>query len=366
MNADVSFMRLALRLGRKGLGRTSPNPPVGAVVVAHSVVVGRGYHRQAGGPHAEVEALYDAGRRAAGGTLYVTLEPCNHHGRTPPCTEAILAAGIRRVLVGVRDPNPHVRGKGAARLRRRGIEVEIGVEAEACSELIAAFAKHSRTGRPYVTLKLAASLDGRIATQTGASRWITGEKARRTVHRWRNEVDAIMVGAETVRADDPALTSRVRGGRDPLRVIVDGRLRIPLGARVLTNEAGSGTLVATVARKARMIKSLRQRGVEVLVLPGRDGRLSLRRLLRELGRRGVMSVLLEGGANLAAAALRERVVDRFYCFLAPKLIGADGRPMVGSLGVLDPSRALPVHDLRVSRLGDDLLVGAMLGDDRVV
>lgn len=366
MNADVSFMRLALRLGRKGLGRTSPNPAVGAVVVAGDTVVGRGYHRQAGGPHAEAAALDAAGDRAAGGTLYVTLEPCNHHGRTPPCTDAILAAGIRRVVLGVRDPNPQVRGKGATRLRRRGVEVVIGVEEEACIDLITAFSKHTRTGRPYVTLKLAASLDGRIATSSGASRWITGEKARRTVHRWRNEVDAIMVGAETVRVDDPALTCRIRGGRDPLRVIVDGRLRIPLGARVLTNGAATGTLVATVTRKTRMIETLRKRGAEVLVLPGRNGQLSLRRLLRELGRRGVMSVLIEGGANLAAAALRERVVDRFQCFFAPLLIGADGRPMVGPLGVLDPSRALSVRNLRVSRLGDDFLMGATLGDSRVV
>ena len=221
-------------------------------------IVGRGYHRQAGGPHAEVTALDAAGDRAAGGTLYVTLEPCNHHGRTPPCTEAILAAGIGRVVVGVRDPNPQVRGKGATRLRRRGVEVVSGVEEEACLDLITAFSKHTRTGRPYVTLKLAASLDGRIATSSGASRWITGEKARRAVHRWRSEVDAIMVGAETVRADDPALTSRIRGGRDPLRVIVDGRLRIPLGARVLTNGAATGTLVATVTRKTRMIETLRK------------------------------------------------------------------------------------------------------------
>ncbi len=353
-------MRFALRLGRKGMGRTSPNPPVGAVVVTHGRVVGCGSHRRAGEPHAEIEALRAAGGRARGATLYVTLEPCNHQGRTPPCSEEVLAAGIRRLVFGVRDPNPHVRGGGAARLRRAGVAVQEGVEAKACGELIAAFAKHVRTGRPLVTLKLAASLDGRIATRTGSSRWVTGEAARRFVHRLRNEVDAVMVGAGTVIADDPALTCRMRGGRDPLRVVVDGRLRVPLRSQVLTNEAAPGTLVATVATRDPKLNILRRRGATVAVLPGRRGVFPLRILLDLLGKRGITSVMIEGGATLAASALRERVVDRLLCFVAPKLIGADGQAMIGSLGVRRIGEALDVHDLRVSRVGCDILLHAAI------
>ena len=356
MNDDAAFMREALRLGRKGLGRTSPNPPVGAVVVANRRVVGRGYHRHAGAPHGEAEALRQAGARSRGATLYVTLEPCNHHGRTGPCTDAILAAGVRRVVFGVRDPNRRVRGGGAARLRRRGIRVESGVEAEACAELIAGFTSVARRRRPLVALKLAATLDGRIATARGASRWITGESARRVAHRLRNEYDAIMVGAGTVIADDPALTCRLPRGRDPLRVIVDGRLRVPLSARVLTNAAATGTLLATTMRHHRKLHALRRRGVSIVTLPGRDGVFSLRRLLAQLAARGVSSVLIEGGSTLAAAALRERVVDRLFIFIAPKLIGADGTPMVGSLGVRAMRAAMGIRVQAVRRLGADLLV----------
>jgi diaminohydroxyphosphoribosylaminopyrimidine deaminase/5-amino-6-(5-phosphoribosylamino)uracil reductase len=366
VSEDTDFMRLALRLGRRGLGRTSPNPAVGAVVVAGGEIVGRGYHRRAGEPHAEIEALRDAGERARGSTLYVTLEPCNHHGRTPPCTESVLAAGIRRVVFGVPDPNRDVKKGGAERLRRRGVEVVGGVEAESCGELIAGFARYAQIGRPLVTLKLAASLDGRIATRSGASRWITGSPARRFVHRLRNETDAVMVGAGTVIADDPALTCRVRGGRDPLRVIVDGRLRVPPHARVLTKDLARGTLLATVTCRTKFVDRMRQDGVTVLVLPGRRGVLSLRQLLKMLGQRGVRSVVIEGGATLAGSALRERVVDRLLLFLAPKVIGGDGWPMISSLGVNRLADAPGVGPLSVSRLGGDLLIRAAIGGPRAV
>lgn len=359
MTRDSAFMREAVRLGRKGLGRTGPNPPVGAVVVSKGRVVGRGYHRGAGLPHGEIEALRRAGTRSRGATLYVTLEPCNHHGRTPPCSEAILAAGIRHVVFGVRDPNPHVRGGGAARLRRQGIAVESGVEATACAELIAGFSHVVTRGRPLVTLKLAASLDGRIATRTGASRWITAPPARELVHRLRNEHDAVMVGAGTVRADDPSLTCRIRGGRDPLRVIVDGRLRTPLTARVVSPPFAAGTIIATTTRSGRGLAELRRRGVRILTMPGR-GKLSLPVLLRRLAAQGVSTVLLEGGAELAAAALRAGVVDRLLLFFAPVLIGGDGVPMIGSLGVKHMTRAPGLRILEVSHVGVDVLVQAEL------
>jgi diaminohydroxyphosphoribosylaminopyrimidine deaminase/5-amino-6-(5-phosphoribosylamino)uracil reductase len=356
---DSRFMRQAVRLARRGLGRTSPNPPVGAVVVAGGRVVARGYHRGAGCPHGEIEALRAAGPRSRGATLYVTLEPCNHHGRTPPCTEAILAAGVRRVVFGVRDPNPRVRGGGAARLRRRGIVVESGVEADACAELVAAFSSLVTRGRPLVTLKLAASLDGRIATRTGASRWITSAPARDLVHRLRNEYDAVMVGAGTVLADDPELTCRLRGGRDPLRVIVDGRLRTPLTARVVSAAAAPGTVIATTTRSGRKLDALRRRGVRVLTLPGRAATISLPALMRRLAADGVSSVLIEGGAVLAATAVRARVVDRAFFFLASKLIGGDGVPMIGPLGVRTMDQTPALRVVRTKTLGPDLLVEAV-------
>jgi len=330
------------------------------VVVKAGRVIGRGFHRRAGAPHAEAVALEEAGRAARGATLYVTLEPCTHQGRTPPCVEAVLRAGIRRVVVGTRDPNPRVTGKGMETLARKGVAVCDGVEAAACEELIAPFARHVRSGLPLVTLKLAASLDGRIATSTGASRWITGEAARRRVHRLRNEVDAIMVGAGTVLADDPLLTCRIPGGRDPLRVIVDGRLRTPPTARVLTNGAAQGTLIATVKDGSPALAVLRQSGAEIVLLPGRNGIFSLQRLLALLGKRGIMSVMIEGGATLAAAALRARVVDRLVCFLAPRLIGGDGMPMIASLGVRDLAKAPPANRIRIARLGEDIMIDAVL------
>ncbi len=362
---DARFMRLALRLGRRGLGRTSPNPPVGAVVVAAGRVVGRGYHHRAGAAHGEIEALNAAGPRARGATLYVTLEPCAHHGRTPPCTEAIIAAGIRRVVFGSRDPNPKVAGNGMGRLRAAHIKVDAGVEQAACDELIAAFRKHVLSGLPLVTLKLAASLDGRIATATGASRWITGEDSRRFVHRLRARHDAVLVGAETVIRDDPELTCRIRGGRNPLRVILDGRLRLPLRARVLTTPSAAATLVCTGRRpSAAKVRRLQSRGAEVLRLPDRAGRIGINQVLRALGERGLMSVLIEGGATVAAAAIRARAVDRLLIFYAPKLIGGDGRPLLGPLGVRRLAAAPRLGMLRVKRFAADVLLATEIVGER--
>lgn len=358
-------MRAALRLARKGLGRTSPNPPVGAVVVKAGRIVGRGYHRRAGAAHAEVVALRDAGPLARGASLYVTLEPCNHTGATPPCADAVLASGVKSVFVGCGDPNPNVSGGGLARMRRAGIVVVEGIEGDRCREILRPFATRVTTGLPLVTLKLAASLDGRIATRTGESRWITGEPARRLVHQWRNEMDAIMVGAGTVIADDPELTCRLRRGRDPLRIIVDGRLRVPASARVLTNDLASGTLVATAKAGGEKVRQMQRNGVQIETFTARrDGSFRLRTLLRRLGRRGVSSVLLEGGADLAASALREGVVDRVACFIAPTLIGADGRAMVGILGVERVNAAITVRSPRLTCVGTDFLFeGEIRGRD---
>lgn len=361
---DTKFMRLALRAGRRGLGRTSPNPPVGAVVVQRGRVVGTGYHHKAGMPHAEVEALREAGDRARGATVYVTLEPCNHHGRTPPCTEALVDASVRRVVIGTADPNPKVAGKGAERLGRAGIAVATGVLQRQCDELIAFFRKHVATGVPFVTLKLAGTLDGRIATATGDSRWITSEASRRYVHRLRDTHDAVLVGAGTVLADDPELTCRRRGGRDPLRVVVDGRLRLPLQAKLVRTASETPTLVYT-ARGAEAAKkrSLEEEGVTVVALPHRGGVMSWDRILRDLGGRGVASVLVEGGGETAAALLREGVVDEFLLFLSPKLIGGDGRAVLGSLGVRELQDAISLRNLRVRRFSEDLFLASTVHTD---
>jgi diaminohydroxyphosphoribosylaminopyrimidine deaminase/5-amino-6-(5-phosphoribosylamino)uracil reductase len=300
-------------------------------------------------------ALRDAGRRARGATLYVTLEPCAHQGRTPPCTDAVRAAGIARVVLGCSDPNPRVKGNGAGHLRRAGIAVVAGVLQAECLEQIRFFTKHVRTGRPWVTLKLAASLDGRIATANGDSRWITGEKARALVHEWRDTHDAILVGSETVRRDDPALTCRRKGGRDPLRVVLDGRLRLPLTARV----AQSGTIVFTRrGASTAKLRRLRAQGVEVVELRPRAGELAWRDVQTELGGRGVCSVLVEGGGLVAASVLRSGDVDRVSLFYGPKLVGGDGRPMIGALAVEKMAAALPLEILAVRQLDGDLLVEA--------
>lgn len=357
-------MQRALDLAAKGLGRTSPNPAVGAVIVRGGRVIGEGFHRRAGLPHAEVEALRQLNGTARGATLYVNLEPCSHHGRTPPCTDALIAAGLQRVVVGMTDPNPLVRGRGLRRLRRAGIEVKTGVLRERCERLNEDFAVFIRTGRPLVTLKLAASLDGRIATASGDSQWISNAASRRLVHELRNRADAVLVGAETVRADDPRLTCRVRGGRDPLRVILDGRLTISPQARVCTQRSTAPTLIVTTEESGRGEKktALERQGVEVLCLPGELGRVRLGSLLEELGRRGIKQVLIEGGGQVAAAALGEGIVDKVLFFYAPTLLGGESRPMIGPLGIDRVAAGLKLHTIALYRLGDDVLVTGYVGD----
>ncbi len=354
---DAAHMRTALRLARKGLGRTSPNPAVGAVVVRGGTVVGAGYHRRAGLPHAEVEAIRAAGPAARGADLYVTLEPCAHTGRTGPCTEAIVAAGIRRVAAAMEDPNPLVAGPGFAALRAAGIAVATGpLEGEA-RELNAAYCRWIVTGRPYVTLKLALSMDGQIAARSGSSRWISGEKARAIVHRMRSRSDAVLVGGGTLRADDPLLTARVAGGRDPKRVVVTSRLdRLP-GSRMVRE--GSSQVIAVCPRgvRARDAERARAAGVRVIPLPARGGRIAAAALLGALGREGIASLLVEGGGRTAGWLVAEGAVDRFVLFLAPMLLGEGVRAFSGfSARRIADGRGIAVRSVR--RVGDDLMVTA--------
>ncbi len=357
MVGDAYWMHRALELARRGQGRTSPNPLVGAVVVREGQEVGCGYHAAAGGPHAEAVALAMAGPLARGATLYVNLEPCDHHGRTPPCTEAILAAGITRVVVAHEDPDPRVRGRGIARLQAAGVEVVVGVLEQEAERLNAAYLKHRTTGLPLVTVKWAMSLDGRIATRMGSSRWITGPQAREEAHRLRDTHDAVLVGIGTVLRDDPALTCRIPGGRDPLRVVVDSRLRTPPDARML-REGSSPVVVATTHRaRPEDVDRLRQAGAEVWVCGEEDGRVSLPDLFRRLAQRGVLSVLVEGGSTLHAAVLEAGLADRIVAFIAPVLIGGHEAPgPVGGKGIAEIAEALRLAHFTVRSVGPDLCV----------
>jgi len=348
--APEHFMALALAEARKGLGTTSPNPCVGAAIVKNGELVALGHTAPVGGPHAEIVALRAAGAKAKGADLYSTLEPCNHFGRTPPCTEAILNAGIARVFVGARDPNPHVPGAGASRLRKAGVEVVDGVLEKACTALHAAFFKHITTGRPFVTLKIAATLDGRIAASSGDSKWVTGPAARQRVHAMRAEADAVLVGAGTARADNPRLTARdVNAVRQPLRVVLDGHEPLPRSLALFRDRSARTLLATTQPRSA-------PKGVETLhCKQGRDGRAELDDLLRQLGELGVTQLLVEGGQKLATALIAAGQVDALALFLAPKLLG-NGLAWLQTGPTQKMADALQLEDVQVELLGEDLLL----------
>jgi diaminohydroxyphosphoribosylaminopyrimidine deaminase/5-amino-6-(5-phosphoribosylamino)uracil reductase len=357
-------MARALALAARGLGLTSPNPMVGAVLVRDGVVVGEGAHLGAGRPHAEALALEAAGPEARGATCYVSLEPCAHHGRTPPCAAALIAAGVSRVVAACRDPNPLVDGRGLAAIEAAGIEVSVGPGTAEARALNRAFFCAMTRGRPHVTLKSALTLDGRIAAADGSSRWITGEEARLEAHRMRFASDAVLVGIGTVLSDDPALTVRLAGvpPKQPLRVVADSRLRIPPGARLIESGDPSRVVVGCVGPAPPSARArLEARGVRVVDLPGSEGRVDLGALLAALRDLGVISVLAEGGAELAAGLLDRDLVDRVAFFVAPRLVG--GRAAPGPLGGRGRplKEAVAVVDLSCRPIGEDLLVEGDVG-----
>lgn len=355
------FMKRALRLAMRGRGQTSPNPLVGAIVVLEGEIIAEGFHEVLGGPHAEVSALKDAGNRAKGATLYVTLEPCNHYGRTPPCTHAVLDAGIKRVVVGMADPNPHVKGSGADFLRSKGVPVQVGVLENECRLINQPFIKHSTTGIPFVTIKAAATLDGRIATRSGDARWISNERSRRFVHRLRHALDGILVGIETALRDNPLLTSRLPGKkavRQPTRIVLDAALRLDPASR-LVETAREAPLWAACSEDApdQSERRLLDAGVEVLRLPSEGGRIDLSALLRELGRRRLTSLLVEGGSRVIGSFIRSRQADDFFLFYAPKILAdGEGIPMIQGSVCEEMADATPVYDLRVRRFGGDVML----------
>jgi diaminohydroxyphosphoribosylaminopyrimidine deaminase/5-amino-6-(5-phosphoribosylamino)uracil reductase len=358
-------MSLALRLAEKGRGTASPNPTVGAVLVKHGTIVGWGFHRRPGLPHAEILALRRAGKRARGATLYVTLEPCCHFKkRTPPCVPEVIRSGVRRVVIAMRDPNPAVRGRGANELRRSGLSVTLGVARREAEEMNRAYCHWVKTKRPYVMLKAGMTLDGQIATASGESRWITGEQSRREVHRLRGQTDAVLIGVGTVLADDPSLTARIGARlnrlapRQPLRVVVDSRLKIPAEARILSGQKRARTLVATTnAAPASRRAWLARQGVEIVIVPASRGRVALPALLDELGRRHITSLLVEGGGKINAAMLRAKLVHHVRFYMAPVLLGGDNaRGVIGGNSPTSLAQAVSLRHVKVRSVGRDIVV----------
>lgn len=350
-------MRRAVVLARKGYGNTGPNPRVGALVVRNGRVVGEGFHRQVGGPHAETMALGQAGRAGSGADLVVTLEPCSRYGRTPPCTDMILKSGVKRVVIGCGDPNPAESGRGTKLLRQQGIEVLEGIEEERCRQLNEAYFHFITSGRPFVTLKLAVSIDGRIATATGDARWVSSPAFGRFVHRLRRDSNAVMVGAGTVRGDDPELTVRLaKPVTHPLRVIVSGNLDLPDNLRLFRDQDVDPTLVFTTTdADPKAAARLARSGIEVMTVAPREGKVDLDEVMTELGSRGVSSVLVEGGGKLAGALLARGLVQRLVVAHAPVAIGATGRPAVGFDGYSVLAEA-PRYEVEwARRMGPDLV-----------
>ncbi len=354
---DEKWMKRVLRLAEKGKGRTSPNPMVGAILVKDGTVVGEGYHARAGEAHAEIVALRKAGPSSRNATLYLNLEPCTHYGKTPPCAPAVIEAGVGHVIIGMEDPNPLVRGRGIKALKEAGVTVRVGVLEEECRRLNEAFCKYIVKKEPFIILKIAATLDGRVATRQGDSKWISSDASRRLVHRLRNEVDGVLVGISTVLKDDPLLTTRMVRGRDPWRIILDTHLRIPEKANVLQTSPSKTIIATTEAAPKDKRNRLEEVGASVLIFPSKQDKVDLRACLSKLGEMGMMSLMVEGGTQINGSFLDEGLVDKVVLFLSPRLIGDhQALGIFGGHGVRDLSQAPVLKDMRVRKIGGDLLI----------
>ncbi len=360
MDNDERFMWMALDLARQGRGRTSPNPMAGAVVVQGSEVIGTGYHQAAGTAHAEVIALKKAGNKARDATMYVNLEPCAHYGRTGPCTDAIINAGISRVVAGMQDPNPIVAGRGIKQLADAGIKVKVGVLEQKARQLNEIFIKYITTGLPFVGVKVAMSLDGKIGTATGESHWITGNKSRQFVHRLRDQSDTVMVGIQTVLRDDPRLTTRLESGegKDSVRVIVDSTARLPINARIVATASQVRTILAVTEHASEeKCKALQDKGIEIIKLPGKKKRVDVTELMKKLAELELTAVLVEGGGTLNYSLLEESLVDKIFAFIAPLIIGGQDSPTPFSGdGVSNLKKAWPVENIELKQFDQDLLL----------
>jgi diaminohydroxyphosphoribosylaminopyrimidine deaminase/5-amino-6-(5-phosphoribosylamino)uracil reductase len=363
VDSDEKWMARALELAEKGRGHVEPNPLVGAVVVQKDRHVGEGWHERFGQPHAEIIALARAGAGAHSATLYVTLEPCCHHGKTPPCTDAIIQSKIKRVVAAMKDPFPEVAGKGLSRLRKAGISVELGVMENQAKRINAPYLKFLKTGRPYVHVKWAMTLDGKIATRTGDSKWISGESARRYTHELRGRMDAIIVGIGTVLADNPRLTVRPSGSRRPARIILDSQGRLPPRSQLAATARKTPVLVVTARETSAVASSLRKLGCEILRLPGKSGMVDVHQLLNELGLRQMTNVLVEGGGQVLGAFFDAKAVDEVHIFVAPKIVGGKQVTAVAGSGVTKIAAALKVTDWSIQQIGTDTLIHGLVSSE---
>lgn len=362
---NLKHMKRALELAAKAIGRTTPNPLVGAVIVdENGHVVGEGYHKKAGTPHAEINALQAAGNKAKGGTIYVNLEPCSHYGKTPPCTDALIKASLKKVVVGMEDPNPLVAGRGIKKLLNNGLEVEVGVLEQEAIKLNKVFIKFITTGLPYITYKTATTLDGKIATESGDSKWVTGPNARALVHQLRDQVNGIMVGINTILADNPKLNTRLHeGGRDPIRIILDSKLQIPSTANVFNLESNAKTIIATTQKASKeKIKLLSSADVEVVNLPAdKNGQVDLLQLLKWLGEKEICHILLEGGGNVATSFLKQQFIDELWWFIAPKILGgSNSLTPVRELEFTKMKEAIKINEISSQKIGEDILITGFL------
>lgn len=354
---DIKYMQRAINLAERGRGWTRPNPLVGCVIVKNGKIIAEGYHEKIGGWHAERNAILNSDADITGATAYVTLEPCCHHGRTPPCSNLLIERGIKKVFIGSRDPNPLVSGKGAKQLRTAGVEVVEDFMREECDKLNPIFFHYIQTKRPYVLLKYAMTADGKIATSTGESKWITGETARAKVQETRHQYSAIMVGVETVLADNPMLNSRMPNARQPIRVVCDSQLRTPLDCQLVQTANEYHTVIATVCEDLQKIEQYRPLGVEMLVCKAKNKRVDLEDLLQKLGEMQIDSLLIEGGSSLNFSALESGVVNRVHCYIAPKLVGGkQAKTPIGGEGIVDLSRAVKLKLVSMEMVGEDILI----------
>ncbi|MBS3105752.1 bifunctional diaminohydroxyphosphoribosylaminopyrimidine deaminase/5-amino-6-(5-phosphoribosylamino)uracil reductase RibD [Candidatus Woesearchaeota archaeon] len=349
-------MDLAIKLAERGKGITSPNPMVGCIVVKRGRIVGKGFHKKAGTEHAEVLALNDAGKKAINSTLYVNMEPCSHWGRTPPCTERIVEAGVREIIIGMKDPNPLV--DGFRELKFRGLKTKIGILEKDAKKLNEVFIKYIKTKRPFVILKVAMSVDGKIATSTGDSKYITSKEARTYVHQLRSDVDAVMIGLNTLLRDNPELTPRLVKGKDPMKIVVDSSLKIPKSCNLMKDPAK--LIIATTSKAPKnAVKKLQQKGINVIVTKSKNGMVELQDLMKQLGKHEITSVMIEGGSQLNSSAIKEGIVDRVLIFTAPKIIG-NGIGAIGSLGIKKINNAINLKNPLTRKIGKDLLIEGYL------
>ncbi|WP_324682419.1 bifunctional diaminohydroxyphosphoribosylaminopyrimidine deaminase/5-amino-6-(5-phosphoribosylamino)uracil reductase RibD [Bibersteinia trehalosi] len=354
---DFDYMRRAITLAEKARGWTNPNPLVGCVIVKNGEIIAEGYHERCGGWHAERNAILKAQADLSGATAYVTLEPCCHHGKTPPCSDLLIERGIKKVVIGSRDPNPLVSGKGAKQLRQAGIEVVEDFLKEECDALNPIFFHYIQTKRPYVLLKYAMTADGKIATSGGQSKWITGEQARKNVQRTRHEYSAIMVGVETILADDPMLNSRMENAKQPVRIVCDSQLRTPLESQLVQTAKQYRTIIATLCDDAKKCEKYTACGVEILRTKAKDKRVDLSDLLQKLGEMGIDSLLIEGGSQLNFSVLEQGLVNRVHCYIAPKLVGGmSAKTPIGGAGIAEIAHAVKLTNPKISQIGEDILI----------